>query len=97
MLHKHANSNFARGNAEFVLIRSCEIGYLRHLLFSDHSIGLWSSVGHLALRCLCHFPLDAMLDSIEYIVHSSHGSEPWLGALAEDTSPDKNGVPGVLT
>ena len=38
-----------------------------------------------------------MLDSIEYIVHSSHGSEPWLGALAEDTSPDKNGVPGVLT
>ena len=37
-----------------------------------------------------------MLDSLEYIVHSSHGSEPWLGALTENTSPDENGIPGVL-
>ena len=57
---------------------------------------LTAAVVDLRLHRFGHFPLHAVLDCLQDVIHRGHGREAWLGAFAEDASAHEDRVPRVF-
>ena len=99
MLVVYANSSAKPGQrASRTLLEAENRHRVRRLLFFENRpTSLKAAVNCMGLHRLHSFALDAVSDRFEYVIHSSHRSEPWFATFPEHTSTDKDGIPGILT